>query len=531
MSGHDSEDECDVLEESPCGRWLKRKEEVEQHDVPGIDATYLAMDTEEGVEVVWNEVRFSERKYFTAREEKISEVFERLIQLDHPNIVKLHKYWMDKDVEHPRVIFITEYMSSGSLKQFLKKTKRNVIRMALPSWTRWCSQILSALYYLHSNHPSIVHGNLNCDTIFMSHNGLIKIGWVGGTGNDILRQVKTIRDNKTNAHYVAPEAIVNANRHNIDGNYHPSEKDEEVITTAADIYSFGICALEMAVLEIGSAHANAVASQANASNKQSPDGDSNFPAPITSEIINMAIDSLENPLQKDFIRRCIQQNPHERPTARDLIFHPIIFEVPSLRLIAAHRIVNTSPYQPEQLTEDALFRSSSKRDKETVLVEITHDDGRDNVTITQGDTPRRELDKFLEEVRNGVYPLTPIFMANGTNSTTGRQRTATPDSAKNIQSQPPQQLYDREMRRIVDMMCNIKPHQKNTKLIDLTLLLRMEDKMNRQLSCEMSTDDPAPSLSNELVFYGLINEEDRDMVQQLIQDTINRAIDQSSTFS
>lgn len=90
------------------------------------------MDTEEGVEVVWNEVRFSERKYFSAREEKISEVFERLILLDHPNIVKLHKYWMDKDVEHPRVIFITEYMSSGSLKQFLKKTKRNVIKMALP---------------------------------------------------------------------------------------------------------------------------------------------------------------------------------------------------------------------------------------------------------------------------------------------------------------------------------------------------------------------------------------------------------------
>lgn len=89
------------------------------------------MDTEEGVEVVWNEVRFSERKYFNAKEEKISQVFDRLMQLDHPNIVKLHKYWMDKDVEKPRVIFITEYNSSGSLKQFLKKTKRNQIKMGL----------------------------------------------------------------------------------------------------------------------------------------------------------------------------------------------------------------------------------------------------------------------------------------------------------------------------------------------------------------------------------------------------------------
>lgn len=127
----DSEDESEILEESPCGRWLKRREEVEQRDIPGIDATFLAMDTEEGVEVVWNEVRFSERKYFNSKEENICEVFDRLILLSHPNIVKLHKYWMDKDVDKPRVIFITEYMSSGSLKLFLKKTKKNDVKMSL----------------------------------------------------------------------------------------------------------------------------------------------------------------------------------------------------------------------------------------------------------------------------------------------------------------------------------------------------------------------------------------------------------------
>ena len=31
-------------------------------DVSGIDSAYLAMDTEEGVEVVWNEVSYSNRK-------------------------------------------------------------------------------------------------------------------------------------------------------------------------------------------------------------------------------------------------------------------------------------------------------------------------------------------------------------------------------------------------------------------------------------------------------------------------------------
>lgn len=91
------------------------------------------MDTEEGVEVVWNEVNLNnwDKKLSKAREEKIEQALDRLIQLDHPNIVKLHKYWLDINDDKARVIFITEYMSSGSLKHFLKKTKRNVIKMAL----------------------------------------------------------------------------------------------------------------------------------------------------------------------------------------------------------------------------------------------------------------------------------------------------------------------------------------------------------------------------------------------------------------
>lgn len=43
-------------------------QKVNQRNVPGIDNAYLAMDTEEGVEVVWNEVMFSERKNFKLQE-------------------------------------------------------------------------------------------------------------------------------------------------------------------------------------------------------------------------------------------------------------------------------------------------------------------------------------------------------------------------------------------------------------------------------------------------------------------------------
>ena len=36
--------------------------------MPGVQSTFLAMDTEEGVEVVWNELHFSDRKAFSAHE-------------------------------------------------------------------------------------------------------------------------------------------------------------------------------------------------------------------------------------------------------------------------------------------------------------------------------------------------------------------------------------------------------------------------------------------------------------------------------
>ena len=36
--------------------------------MPGLESASLAMDTEEGVEVVWNEVQFSDKKVFKSHE-------------------------------------------------------------------------------------------------------------------------------------------------------------------------------------------------------------------------------------------------------------------------------------------------------------------------------------------------------------------------------------------------------------------------------------------------------------------------------
>lgn len=93
-------------------------------------------------------------------------------------------------------------------------------------------------------------------------------------------------------------------------------------TPSIDVYSFGMCALEMAALEI----------QGN--------GDSG--TLVTDENIMRTIESLDDPQQKDFIAKCLVKEPKLRPQARDLLFHPLLFEVHPLKLLAAHALVYSS---------------------------------------------------------------------------------------------------------------------------------------------------------------------------------------------
>lgn len=72
---------------------------------------------------------------------------------------------------------------------------------------------------------------------------------------------------------------------------------------------------------------------------------------VTDEQIAKTIEGLENAQQKNFISKCLQLQPEDRASARELLFHPLLFEVHSLKLLAAHCLVNTArEYQNQEHT-------------------------------------------------------------------------------------------------------------------------------------------------------------------------------------
>ncbi|KAM6171293.1 nuclear receptor-binding protein 2 isoform 2-T2 [Erethizon dorsatum] len=503
----ESEDESDILEESPCGRWQKRREQVNQGNMPGIQSTFLAMDTEEGVEVVWNELHFGDRKAFAAHEEKIQTMFEQLALVDHPNIVKLHKYWLDSSEAQARVswewvggkegcepggegglpltggarpvlqvIFITEYVSSGSLKQFLKKTKKNHKAMSTRAWKRWCTQILSALSFLHACSPPIIHGNLTSDTIFIQHNGLIKIGsvWYRIFSNelpdDLRSPIRTERQELRNLHFFPPEY------------------GEVADGTAVDIFSFGMCALEMAVLEI----------QAN--------GDTR----VTEEAIAQARHSLSDPNMREFILSCLARDPAHRPSAHNLLFHRVLFEVHSLKLLAAHCFIQHQYLMPENVVEE----KTKAMDLHAVLAEIP----RLHQPMMQwrySEVSFLELDKFLEDVRNGIYPL----MNFAATRPLGLPRVLAPppEEAQKAKTPTPEP-FDSETRKAIQMQCNLERGEDKARW-HLTLLLVLEDRLHRQLTYDLLPTDSAQDLAAELVHYGFLHEDDCTKLATFLETT------------
>ncbi|KAA8531033.1 hypothetical protein F0562_005742 [Nyssa sinensis] len=278
-SGQSEPPDPNVIEIDPTARYVRYK------DVLGKGAfktVYQAFDEGDGIEVAWNQVRIDEVLQSPEDLEKLYSEVHLLKFVKHNNIIKYYNSWIDERTK--TVNIITELFTSGSLRQYRKKHKK-VQMKAVKCWAR---QILMGLKYLHSQDPPIIHRDLKCDNIFINGNqGEVKIGDLGLA---TVMQQANARSVIGTPEFMAPELY--------DENYNE----------LADIYSFGMCMLEMVTFEYPYSECK---------------NSAQIYKKVSSGIKPVALSKVKDSKMKLFIEKCLVP-ASQRLSAKELLKDPFL---------------------------------------------------------------------------------------------------------------------------------------------------------------------------------------------------------------
>ncbi|KAM3859631.1 serine/threonine-protein kinase WNK4 [Diretmus argenteus] len=274
--------ETKAVATSPDGRYLKFNIELGRGSFKTV---YKGLDTETTVEVAWCELQT--RKLTKAERQRFSEEVEMLKGLQHPNIVRFHDSWKSTVKGHKCILLVTELMTSGTLKTYLKRFKE----MKLKLLQRWSRQILKGLHFLHTRTPPIIHRDLKCDNIFITGpTGSVKIGDLGLA---TLKSASFAKSVIGTPEFMAPEMY------------------EEKYDEAVDVYAFGMCILEMATSEYPYSECQNAAQ---------------IYRKVTSGMKPDSFYKVKVPELKEIIEGCIRMNKDERYTIQDLLDHTFFQE-------------------------------------------------------------------------------------------------------------------------------------------------------------------------------------------------------------
>ncbi|XP_026224535.1 serine/threonine-protein kinase WNK2-like isoform X2 [Anabas testudineus] len=285
---NEEEAEMKAVSTSPGGRFLKFDIELGRGSFKTV---YKGLDTETWVEVAWCELQ--DRKLSKVERQRFKEEAEMLKGLQHPNIVRFYDFWESPMKGKKCIVLVTELMTSGTLKTYLKRFK-----VMKPKVLRsWCRQILKGLHFLHTRTPPIIHRDLKCDNIFITGpTGSVKIGDLGLA---TLKAASFAKSVIGTPEFMAPEMY------------------EEHYDEAVDVYAFGMCMLEMATSEYPYSECQNAAQ---------------IYRKVTSGVKPASYNKVMDPEIKEIIGECICQKKEERYTIKDLLNHAFFAEDTGVRV-------------------------------------------------------------------------------------------------------------------------------------------------------------------------------------------------------
>ncbi|KAJ8499770.1 hypothetical protein OPV22_010322 [Ensete ventricosum] len=302
------------VETDPTGRYSRFDQVLGRG---AVKIVYRAFDELNGTEVAWNQAKLSEVMRSPEALQRMHSEVHLLSSLSHESIIKFHASWID--AANRTFNFITEMFTSGTLREYRQRYPRVNIRTV----KTWARQILQGILHLHSHDPPVIHRDLKCDNIFVNgHLGQVKIGDLGLAA--MLREAHCAHSVIGTPEFMAPEVY------------------EEEYNELVDIYSFGMCVLEMLTSEY-------------------PYSECSNPAQIykkvTSGKLPDAFHRIRDPQAKRFIGRCLE-TVSKRSSAKELLHDPFLaFEdrpitSPSFKS-PSHEVKNIvhGDYDPSQATD------------------------------------------------------------------------------------------------------------------------------------------------------------------------------------
>ena len=294
------EDIYSIVETSPKGRFKRFNEKL---GAGAYKSVYRGIDDDTGREIAWNVIKINTLPKIDRK--RISEEIHTLKSMkEHPNIIHFISAWINRQKEE--VVFITEMVTAGSLRQYLKKIKKPRLKVL----KTWAIQILKGLQYLHELQPPIIHRDIKWDNIFINSNkGEIRIGDLGLS--------TSLNHSFTTSVLGTPEFMA-------------PELYEEKYGVSVDIYAFGMWFLEMCTLS-------------------TPYKEWDNPAQIYKKVIQgikpQAFERIDDPEVADFILSWIEFC-NKRPSTTDLLESWFLKDLDSeknnepVKLVAKNKLKN-----------------------------------------------------------------------------------------------------------------------------------------------------------------------------------------------